>query len=348
MIHIVIGTRPEIIKIAPVVWELQNNNVPFQLIHSNQHYDKNLDAIFFDELRLPQPNYNLRVGSGSHAEQTAKIMIGYEAYCASNPAQITVVHGDTNTTLAAALVAKKLQYKLAHVEAGLRSFDEKMPEEINRCVVDRISNFLFTPTDLARSQLLKEGTDSKKIYLTGNTIVDLIHQTLGKISIKGSKNTHILLTAHRPVNVDSDEALQRVFSVANFVSTKLRVPIIWPIHPRTRERAENLLSKKNTGIQLIAPVSYTSMLQLIQQSVLILTDSGGIQEEAFVLKKPILTLRDTTERPETLSANRLVETSLSKTEDALAFYAAGKAAWSNILGDGTASKKIVQILQKEI
>lgn len=334
---------------APIIRGLLAMKISFKLIHSNQHYDKKLDAIFFKELKLPQPDFNLQVGSGTHAQQTGNIMMKFEEICLKRLPKLIIVHGDTNTTLAGALVAKKLHVPLAHVEAGLRSHDEKMPEEINRCLVDRVSDFLFAPTQEAKKNLLADGISSKKIFVTGNTVVDAVLQNKDLLLKPPTLHEkYILMTAHRPSNVDTDISMKKLIQVSNHISKKLSLPIIWPVHPRCSKRAQALLKTKKTRIELTEPYGYLDMLSLLKNAEYILTDSGGIQEEAYILQKRLITLRDTTERPETLSANYLVDLSVEKMEKALRFYDKKKAHWNKKLGTGKASQKIISIIQKAL
>lgn len=347
MLCILVGTRPEIIKMAPVIRGLQQKKKPFILVHSNQHYTAALDAIFFRELQLPLPDFNLHAGSGTHAEQTAKILVSFEKICLEQQPSIVLVHGDTNTALAGALVGKKLHIPVAHVEAGLRSFDERMPEEINRCIIDRVANILFAPTEQACKQLKKEGIDKTKIVHTGNTIVDSVHQNMHLAQERAPLFTGnaVLVTTHRPSNVDTDEALIKVIAAVQIIAQKTQSHIYWLLHPRCAERVKMYAAATNE-ITCLDPVGYLDMLRMIMDASLIVTDSGGVQEEAFILKKPLITLRDTTERPETLSANFLCDTDTKKIEQALDAYKKGAVQWNNTLGSGDATQKIIDTLEK--
>ncbi len=348
MIYILVGTRPEIIKMSPVIRELISLGKKFKLIHSNQHYSKDLDTVFFEELQLPYPDFNLQVGSGTHAEQTAKMMIEFERVCQAEKPDLIIVHGDTNTALAGMLVAKKLQIKLAHVESGLRSFDERMPEEINRCLIDRVSNFLFAPTQEACDQLISEGISKDNIFITGNTIVDAIKQNEALIENREEDTSpYILVTAHRPSNVDTDKSLQKLIIAVDHISKKTDTNVIWVTHPRCERRVLKM-TNKYTNIKCIKPVGYLKMLGLIKYASYIATDSGGIQEEAYILKKPLITLRETTERPETLTANFICESNLKKIDNALRKYNKKNVYWNDCFGPGDSAKKIVRILKKFI
>lgn len=352
MIAVLFGTRPEFIKLASLLKGLDVKKIPYILIHSGQHYSRELDEQILKDLNLPQPKYNLNVGSGSQAEQTGKIMVGVEEVLKKENPKILVVHGDTNTMLAGSLAAVKLHIPVAHVEAGLRSFDNNMPEEINRIITDRISSLLFAPTEGTKQNLLKEGIDEKKVFVTGNTIVDALNSSLPFIKstsilkqLKLETDDYILVTAHRAENVDDVNRLKQLVSLLNFASDALDKKIIWPIHPRTREKLLKAQIKLTDNIQTIPPTNYLDILSLINSSYFILTDSGGIQEEAYLLKKRVVTLRNSTERPETLSANFLVDLDKDKLQKAIEAFKEGKVSWKeNVFGKGEAGRLIVEHL----
>lgn len=351
MIAVLVGTRPELIKTSPILRKLQTQKVSHIFIHSNQHYSYEMDAAILKDLKLKKPNYNLNVGSASHATQTGKIMQSVEQICLKHKPSIILVHGDTNTTLGGALAAKKLHIKVGHIEAGLRSFDYRMPEEINRILVDRISDILFAPTKIARQNLLNEGVSKKQIIVTGNTVVDALYEHI-KLSeksillkkLKVLSNNYILVTAHRAENVDTKPRLKKLILLLEHASKKLNKRIIFPIHPRTKSKLSEFGIQISNAIMSIQPVGYIDMLSLMSNANLIMTDSGGIQEEAYILKKPLVTLRDSTERPETLSANFIVDNSIKKFNDAMKSYKNGLVHWNNSFGDGNASKIIVNKL----
>ncbi|ENN96515.1 UDP-N-acetylglucosamine 2-epimerase [Methanocaldococcus villosus KIN24-T80] len=357
MISIILGTRPEIIKLSPIIRELKSEE--FFIIHTNQHYSENMDKIFFQELNLPKPKYNLNIGSGTHGEQTGKMLIEIEKVLLKEKPNIVIVQGDTNTVLAGALAASKLKIKVAHVEAGLRSYDKNMPEEINRVLTDHISDYLFAPTEIAKNNLLKEGIKDN-IFVVGNTIVDATLQNLEIAEkndhIKGFFNSvvdkdYFLLTLHRAENVDNRERLERIVNNINELSDIYDYDIIFPIHPRTKKRLIefNLFDKlkSNKKIKIIEPVGYLEFLILEKNAKLILTDSGGVQEEACILKIPCITLRDNTERPETLEvgSNILVGDNKEKLIKAVELMLNKKRDWKNPFGDGKAGKRIVRILR---
>lgn len=345
---IVLGTRPEIIKLAPIIKECVLRNLDFFILHSNQHYSDNMDGIFFEELGLPLPKYNLNVGSNTHAVMTAKIMEGVERVLSAENPNWIIVQGDTNTVMAAALTASKMGIKIGHVEAGLRSYDRRMPEEINRIITDHISDMLYAPTNKQREILLSEGISDKNIIVTGNTIVDSIMNSVGPISGKHGGD-YFLLTLHRPANVDSKKILAEILKSVEYIAREFNRKIIFPVHPRTEINIRSFNIKLPENIfNVINPVGYSEMLKLITGSELVLTDSGGLQEEACVLRVPCITLRDSTERPETVEvgANILFYNFKDRKifKDNVNTLLERKSAWHNPFGDGKASEKIVSNL----
>ena len=316
-IAVVLGTRPEIIKMASVIDEIENRGHELLLIHTGQHYDKEMSENFFIDLELPTPDYNIHVGSGSHGKQTGKMMDGIEEVVLAEKPDILLVQGDTNAVLAGALVASKLHIPVGHVEAGLRSFDETMPEEINRLAADVCSKLYFVPTEESAINLMMEGISRKRIIITGNTVVDACFrnlkiaesrpiekydQSLAELDIDNMENI-VTLTMHRAENVDIKERVENIIGALGELS---EMNIIFPIHPRTKKMIENfgLFDKLNNmeHVHIIKPVGYLDFLLLISKSTFILTDSGGLQEEAITLDVPALTLRYNTERPETVTA----------------------------------------------
>jgi UDP-N-acetylglucosamine 2-epimerase (non-hydrolysing) len=352
-ISIIVGTRPEIIKQSPIIKELKAQKKDFFILHTGQHYSYELDEIFFKELRLPLPRYNLKAGSGSHAKQTARMLEGIEEILIKEEPAIALVEGDTNSVLAGALAGAKLKLKVGHVESGLRSYDPEMPEEINRKLVDHCSDYLFAPTKQAQANLLKEGISAGKIWVTGNTIVDAINQNLGIAMKKGTlkslgleEKKYFLVTLHRTKSVDSKERFGAILKGLEMLSSRFPFPIIYPIHPRAKQRMEEF-ELKAKGVRLILPVGYLDFLQLEKSAGLILTDSGGVQEEACVLKVPCVTLRDSTERPETLEvhSNLLAGYNPLTILDCVAKML-GRSSWRNPFGDGKSGKRIVKILER--
>jgi len=357
-IGIILGTRPEIIKMSPLIRGLQNKNS--FLIHTNQHYSENMDKIFFEELNLKKPDYNLNIGSGSHGDQTGRMLIKIEKVLLNEKPDIVLVQGDTNTVLAGALAASKLNIKIGHIEAGLRSFDRKMPEETNRVLTDHISNYLFAPTDVAKKNILIEGISENDIFVVGNTIVDATVQNL-KIAEENENITkflsditenkeYFLLTLHRAENTDNQEILSKLVDSINNVSKKYEKNIIFPIHPRTYKKLSEFglleILKSNSKIKIIEPIGYLEFLVLEKNAKLIITDSGGLQEEACILKVPCVTLRENTERPETISvsSNILAGHDPEKILKSVELMLNVKKTWENPFGNGDSGKRIIEIL----
>ncbi len=360
MIFIIGGARPNFMKISPLIKQFNEHDINFKLIHTGQHYDYNMSKIFFDNLGIQKPDYFLNVGSGSHATQTAKIMIEFEKVILSEKPKLVIVVGDVNSTIACALVAKKLSIKVAHIEAGLRSFDFKMPEEINRRLTDQISDYLFITEESAKVNLNNEGIDPSKIFFVGNIMIDTLVSNLEQAkknnyykALNLTAGQYGLITIHRPSNVDTEEDLKRVIKYLSYVQSKIK--IVFPIHPRSLKnlRKFNLegdLRQPNTI--LTEPLGYLEFLNLMMNSKFILTDSGGIQEEASHLKIPILTLRKNTERPITIEkgTNTLIGNDFEKLKFHLEEILSNtyKKGESIEKWDGETSQRIVNILQKRI
>ena len=355
-IAFILGTRPEIIKMSPLIRECVTQNIDHFVIHSNQHYSENMDAIFFRELELEPPKYNLNVGSGLHGDMTAKILTGVEKILLDEKPDWVLVQGDTNTVMAGALAASKLQIKVGHVEAGLRSYDRTMPEEINRIVTDHVSDGLFCPTQKQADIAANESIDKSKIIVTGNTIVDAILQN-SKLIIKHPELEHyqhekyFLLTTHRPSNVDSQENLSELISAITEVSKTYQYPVYFPIHPRTKKQIEAFnISLDSNIFKVMEPTGYLEMIALEKNAQLIFTDSGGIQEEACILQVPSLTLRENTERPETLDvgASVLVGHDSKQIVSQSKIMLAATKNWKNPFGNGTTSKIIFKFINNHV
>jgi len=354
-IAIILGTRPEIIKLAPVIKELHRKQADSFILHTGQHYTYYLDKVFFEQLELPPPRYNLDAGSGSHAEETGKMLVGIEKVLQDEKPDAILVEGDTNSVLAGALAAAKLHIKAGHVEAGLRSYDRTMPEEINRTLVDHITEYLFAPTPKAKEILLGEGIPEENIFITGNTIVDAVYENLeiarGKQDTLNTLNLkpmeYLLLTLHRQENVDNKARFASILEGLEGVSATYEVPVVYPIHPRSRKMMTEFGFQPKRLI-LADPVDFLSFLQLESNARLVLTDSGGIQEETCILRVPCVTLRDNTERPETIEvgANILAGTSPGEILECSKVMLGRKKDWENPFGDGKASGRIVDILEK--
>lgn len=355
----ILGTRPEIIKLAPVIHECTKRKVPFFVLHTHQHYSENLDRVFFKDLHLASPKYNLQTGSGSHGAQTGKMLVEIEGILVKEKPSIVLVQGDTNTVLAGALAAVKLHIPVGHIEAGLRSYDRQMPEELNRVMVDHISDLLFTPTKDSKNILLQEGVANKKIFFVGNTIVDAVKRNerfarasriLKTLGLAPKK--YFLVTAHRQENVDNKERLRSLLKSLMLVGKKYNMPIIFPIHPRASKMIKHFEIHVDNTIHFVNPIGYFDFLQLSSNARMILTDSGGLQEEASILRVPCVTLRDNTERPETLigGGNRIAGVSekriLRCTKEIMDSKHSIK--WGSPFGKGDTSKKVLDIVLKHL
>ena len=358
-ILIIAGARPNFIKVASLLREFKKYKRYFDvlLVHTGQHYDFEMSEVFFQNLKMPKPDIYLNVGSASHAVQTAKIMIAFEHVVLKEKPDLVIVVGDVNSTLACSLVASKLNIKIAHVEAGLRSFDRTMPEEINRMVTDSLSDYLFVSEKSGLRNLKSEGINSDKVHFVGNVMIDTLLSNLPIIDksniLKKYKLTNgecSVMTLHRPSNVDSKGALSEIFDILNLVSQ--RIKIIYPIHPRTKKmiKKHNFLSKfeKLDKLLMIDPLGYIDFVKLMKESKFVLTDSGGIQEEATVLRVPCLTMRENTERPVTVErgTNCLVGRNKKKTLTCIREILNGKSKKGSTpeLWDGKTAKRIVKIL----
>ncbi|MEM1983579.1 MAG: UDP-N-acetylglucosamine 2-epimerase (non-hydrolyzing) [Sulfolobales archaeon] len=360
---IVAGTRPEVIKLAPVVKRLQQLGIDYIFVWSGQHYDYQLSRVFFREFELAEPTIDLMVGSGSHAEQTAKLMLGLERVIKKYTPSVVVAEGDTNTVLACALVAAKLLTPFAHVEAGLRSWNMLMPEEVNRRLADAIARLHFAPTKLAALNLLFEGISSQTVYVTGNTIVDSLQEFMSKVvSLSDSvlsrygleRYDYVLVTLHRAENTDNPERLESILKALNELSRYY--PVVFPVHPRTKNAVSRFgLSEQLSRVKLTEPLGYFEFLSLLSNCRVVLTDSGGVQEEAFTLKIPTVTLRYNTERPETTlyginvlagaDKDKIVKLALTQAERA---EEVRRLSFENPLGDGQAGRRIAEILKEAV
>lgn len=352
----IVGTRPEIIKVAPVIREIQDSAaLDSYLLHTGQHYDDELSTVFFQALDLPTPDKFLNVGSGTHSQQTAEGLskIG-QTLQEEDPAAV-LAQGDTNSVLSAALAASKRPVTFGHIEAGLRSFDQSMPEEVNRTVADHVSDLRFAPTETAVQNLATEGIQDG-VYLTGNTIVDACHRhadsDIGQSEIldrlEVTESEYILATIHRPRNTDNTQRLTDTIVALNDAP----YPVILPIHPRTEAALEDVSITPSENLRIVDPLHYIDFLQLLVNTRAIVTDSGGIQEEAAVFEIPCITVRPTTERPETVEAgiNQLVEP--NELDDELSRIRTGNlqpdVRTANLYGDGSAGEQITEILLEQL
>jgi UDP-N-acetylglucosamine 2-epimerase (non-hydrolysing) len=370
-ILVVAGARPNFVKIAPLMQHLaahQTSGVATRLVHTGQHYDEKMSRLFFDQLGIPRPEVNLEVGSGTHGQQTGEILVRFEPVVAEWKPGVVVVVGDVNSTLACALVAAKLHVAVAHVEAGLRSFDREMPEEINRVLTDAIAEYLFVSEPSGVENLRREGVAERKIHLVGNVMIDSLRRFL-PIARQSSalrdlglvRNPaeavprYVLVTLHRPSNVDHTETLASILGALAEIGKD--VPVVFPAHPRTQERIARFgLGSKvrqqwnpgDTGVWVCSPIGYLEFIHLQSEAALVLTDSGGVQEEATVLGVPCLTIRENTERPITVveGTNRLVGSDPQRiVEEAQRVLAGhGRKGRTPALWDGRAAERIVSIL----
>jgi UDP-N-acetylglucosamine 2-epimerase (non-hydrolysing) len=356
-IFLIAAARPNFMKIAPLYHVLRKKDwASPQIIHTGQHYDLNMSDWFFKDLRLLEPHINLEVGSGTHAEQVGRVMMAFETVALREKPDLTIVVGDVNSTMACAIAAVKLGLMTAHLEAGLRSFDRTMPEEINRLVTDALADILWTPSADADENLLREGIDGTKISRVGNIMIDSfellkkrIKNERGLADFNLEPRKFAVVTLHRPVNVDEKESIRNVCKVLSQIAEK--IPILFPVHPRTRKQMEqfDLLHtfKKTRNIILTEPLNYIKFMNLVLHAKLVITDSGGIQEETTYLGIPCLTLRENTERPITISAgtNRLCN--LSNIHASIDEILAGRPRKGNVpeLWDGKTAHRVVQDLE---
>ena len=355
---LVVGARPNFMKIAPIHAELARRGIAQILLHTGQHYDENMSKVFFDDLGMPQPDIYLGIGSGSHAVQTAKVMVEFEKVCNEHKPSMVVVVGDVNSTVACSMVCAKEWIPCAHVEAGLRSFDREMPEEINRLVTDAIADLLLTPSPDGDENLRKEGVAEERIKRVGNIMIDSLFNNLERsksstihADLGLEKGTYGVLTLHRPSNVDEKDAFMRILTALEQIGE--RIPLVFPLHPRTRIRAEEFgLTERLESIPnivLTGPAGYLDFVALMAESKLVLTDSGGLQEETTALGIPCLTLRENTERPITVTEG--TNTIVGNTTDVILDAAndildnGGKAGRIPDLWDGHTAERIADIIE---
>ena len=360
----VVGARPNFMKVAPIhkAFKKHEAKITHLICHTGQHYDEKMSKVFFEDLELPQPDFYLGVGSGSHAKQTANVMVEFEKILIQEKPDMVLVVGDVNSTIACSLTAKKLHIKVVHVEAGLRSFDMKMPEEINRILTDRISDYLFVTEKSGLENLKHEGVSNDKIFFVGNVMIDSLIYYQPKVDQSKilrdfhlsplTSSGYVLVTLHRPSNVDTKESLKKLIHFLNTLSGKRKV--VFPIHPRTKNNLNkfDLLDKLSTNIILTDPIGYVDFQALTKNAELVVTDSGGIQEETTYLGVQCITLRTSTERPSTvdIGTNQLIGLDLEKAETACLNVLSGKKKEGKVpeLWDGKAAERIVKILLKQV
>ena len=353
-ITIIAGARPNFMKIAPIIHAIEEAKekgkaIDYRLVHTGQHYDKNMSGSFFEQLSIPEPHVNLECSGGTQAEQTSAILINFEKELMAHPADLVLVVGDVTSTMACSLVAQKLKIKVAHVEGGIRSHDWSMPEEINRLVTDSITNYFFTTSELANSNLLKEGRKEDQIYYVGNTMIDTLlkqqphfkqPEIWEELGLKPKE--YIVMTLHRPANVDEESQLKAM--IDEIVEHTRGLPLIFPVHPRTAKILERL-NIAHPRLHTVSPLGYLEFNFLVEKAKAVITDSGGVTEEASVMNVPCMTLRDNTERPETitLGTNELVGTNPEALKPYLdkLFEGEWKTYQTIPLWDGKTAKRIV-------
>ena len=352
-VTIVAGARPNFIKIGPIIKtikEAQDNNIDitYRLVHTGQHYDKKMSGDFFEELGIPEPHVNLMAGGGTQAEQTGAIMVKFEKDLSENPSDVVLVVGDVTSTMACTIVSKKLCIPVVHVEAGIRSGDMTMPEEINRIVTDSICDHFFTTSEIATEHLINSGIKEEKIHFVGNTMIDTLYQNLQRLkspeiwsTAELTKGNYFVMTLHRPSNVDNVDSLKNLLNV---ILDNTDLPVIFPVHPRTKKILDSI-EYGSERLLTVEPLGYLEFIYLVKNAKAVITDSGGITEETTVLKVPCLTLRNSTERPETITigSNELIGDNPLNLIPFLEKLNSGKWKKSNVppLWDGKTSKRIV-------
>lgn len=354
-ICIILGTRPEIIKMSPLIRLCKKNKLDFFVLHTGQHYSYNMDKKFFEDLELEQPKYNLGINGNEYRKEVGLMIPSIMAVLEKEKPGIVLVLGDTNSVLSGALAANKLGIKVGHVEAGLRSHNLDMLEEITRIIVDHISDLLFAPTSDAFNKLQDEKIEAHKLFLTGNTIVESVQQNLQvaekKVNIfnrlKIKKGEYVLVTAHRAENVDNYAELKGILDGLSLVSEDLKIPMIYPMHPRTKKNLDKFGLTVPQTITVIEPLGYLEFLQLESGAKIVLTDSGGLQEEACILRVPCVTMRNETERPETIEVgvNILAGTNPDKILNSVREMLSRDKNWINPFGEGNTSEQIINISQ---
>jgi UDP-N-acetylglucosamine 2-epimerase (non-hydrolysing) len=354
VIDVIAGARPNFMKIAPIIRALNGTSLSYRLIHTGQHYDRRMSGDFFAELGIPDPDINLEIGSGTQAEQTAGIMVGYEKVLLESPSFLCLVVGDVTSTMACAIAAQKLKIRVAHVEAGIRSGDWGMPEEINRLVTDSITNYFFTTSEVANENLRRSGVADDRIYFVGNTMIDTLlaneprlcqPDVWGRVGL-GEKN-YFVVTLHRPANVDEEHGLGRLLEA--IVKGARGMPVIFPVHPRTAKVIEGI-ELEFPNLLLVDPMGYLEFNYLVKHAKCVITDSGGITEETTVMGVPCMTLRDSTERPETVTigTNELLGTDPAALRPAFERLFAGEWKKGAIpeKWDGKTAERIVSVLER--
>jgi len=366
-LDLIVGARPNFMKIAPIIRAIRAHNektdfgaagreaITYRLVHTGQHYDRNMSGSFFEQLQIPEPDVNLNAGSGTQAEQTAGIMLGYEKLLAERKPNLCIVVGDVTSTMACAIVARKMQVPVAHVEGGIRSNDMSMPEEINRIVTDSITDYFFTTSETANENLRKSGVGNERIFFVGNTMIDTLlanRSNFKKPAIWDEFNLedrgYIVLTLHRPNNVDDPANLKRL--LGEITNSSNQLPLIFPVHPRTRKVIDSFTSTFSSSLCLTEPLGYLEFNYLVERSMAVITDSGGITEETTIMGVPCMTLRNSTERPETvtLGTNELLGTNPDAIAPAMKKLLSGNWKRGSIppLWDGHTAERIINIISR--
>jgi len=356
-VDLIVGARPNFMKIAPIIHAIEKANIPgqliqYRLIHTGQHYDANMSETFFHQLDIPKPHFNLNIGSGTQAEQTAGIMVGYEKLLIQEKSDLCIVVGDVTSTMACAISARKMLVPVAHVEGGIRSGDETMPEEINRMVTDSITNFFFTTSEVANENLRKSGVKEERIFFVGNTMIDTLLKNKSRFAkpgiwdlLKLVEKEYIVLTLHRPANVDEESKLKELLD--EIIKHSRDLPLIFPVHPRTAKIIAGL-GIKHPRLHMAEPMGYLEFNYLVERCKAVITDSGGITEEATVLGVPCMTLRQNTERPETITigTNELLGVNPKAIKPAMERLFSGNWKKGSVPAkwDGKTGERIIEIL----
>ena len=358
LLDLIVGARPNFMKIAPVIREIEKKkasggSISYRLVHTGQHYDRNMSGSFFDDLGIPEPHINLNAGSGTQAEQTAGIMLGYEKVLTEKKSDLCIVVGDVTSTMACAIVAKKMLVPVAHIEGGIRSGDMTMPEEINRIVTDSITDYFFTTSETANENLRKAGVTNERIFFVGNTMIDTLLVSRPRFrkpviwdELRLKEKKYVVLTLHRPNNVDDPANLKHLLD--EIIKEASGMPVVFPVHPRTRKVMQGIDLADGSVLHMADPMGYLEFNYLVEKALVVITDSGGITEETTVMSVPCMTLRNSTERPETVTmgTNELLGTNPDAIAPAMQTLLSGQWKKGNIppLWDGHTAERIIDII----
>ena len=358
LLDLIVGARPNFMKIAPVIREIEKRkasggSISYRLVHTGQHYDRNMSGSFFDDLGIPEPHINLNAGSGTQAEQTAGIMLGYEKVLTEKKSDLCIVVGDVTSTMACAIVAKKMLVPVAHIEGGIRSGDMTMPEEINRIVTDSITDYFFTTSETANENLRKAGVTDRRIFFVGNTMIDTLLASRPRFrkpviwdELRLKEKEYVVLTLHRPNNVDDPANLKHLLD--EIIKGASGLPVVFPVHPRTRKVMQGIDLADGSVLHMADPMGYLEFNYLVERALVVITDSGGITEETTVMSVPCMTLRNSTERPETVTmgTNELLGTNPDAIAPAMQTLLSGNWKKGTIppLWDGHTAERIIEII----